>query len=37
VPFAVFAIQKARENHLRILIGVLTMAMGGLILFKAVF
>ncbi len=36
VPFAVFAIQKAREDHLKILIGILTMVMGGLILWKAV-
>ena len=36
VPFAVFAIHKAQEDHLKILIGILTMAMGAAILYKAV-
>ena len=36
VPFAVFAIHKVREGHLKLLIGILTMAMGAVILYKAV-
>ena len=28
VPFAVFAIKKANEDHLKIVIGVLTLSMG---------
>lgn len=35
VPFAVFAINKANENHLKILIGALTFSMGALTIFKA--
>jgi uncharacterized membrane protein YfcA len=35
VPFAVFAINKANEDHLKIIIGVLTMVMGGLTIWKA--
>ncbi|MBU1170239.1 MAG: sulfite exporter TauE/SafE family protein [Proteobacteria bacterium] len=35
VPFSVFAIQKSNENQLKIVIGVLTLAMGGLTIFKA--
>jgi uncharacterized membrane protein YfcA len=35
VPFSVFAINKAKEDHLKIVIGVMTMAMGGLTIWKA--
>ena len=35
VPFSVFAIQKANEDHLKMIIGVLTMAMGVLTIYKA--
>ncbi len=36
VPFAVFAINKANEDHLKIVIGVLTMCMGALTVYKGV-
>ncbi|MEA2009009.1 MAG: sulfite exporter TauE/SafE family protein [Chloroflexota bacterium] len=35
VPFSVFAINKSNENNLKIIIGVLTMAMGILTIYKA--
>ena len=35
VPFSVFAIKKANEDHFRILIGLLTMVMAVLIFYKA--
>lgn len=35
VPFSVFAINKAKEDHLKIVIGIMTMAMGGLTIYKA--
>lgn len=35
VPFAVFAINKAREDQLKIFIGILTMCMGALTIVKA--
>lgn len=35
VPFAVFAINKAKEDHLKIVIGVLTLTMGTLTIYKA--
>lgn len=35
VPFAVFAINKSKEDHLKIIIGVITMSMGMLTIFKA--
>ena len=35
VPFAVFAINKSNEAHLKIVIGVLTMTMGALTVYKA--
>ncbi len=35
VPFSVFAINKSNEDHLKIIIGVLTMAMGALTIYKA--
>ncbi len=34
VPFSVFAINRAHEDHLKIIIGILTMTMGGFIVFK---
>lgn len=34
VPFSVFAVNRTREDHLRLLIGVLTMVMGALTLYK---
>ncbi|HKJ67488.1 MAG TPA: sulfite exporter TauE/SafE family protein [bacterium] len=34
VPFSVFAINKANEDHLRIVIGILTMGMGALTVYK---
>lgn len=34
VPFSVFAISRTRENHLRIVIGSVTMLMGGLTIYK---
>jgi uncharacterized membrane protein YfcA len=37
VPFAVFAINKANEDHLKIVIGVLTFTMGALTIYKAIF
>lgn len=36
VPFAVFAINKSKEDHLRIVIGVLTMGMGIVTIYKAI-
>jgi hypothetical protein len=35
VPFPVFAIRKTRESHLKIVIGVVTVLMGGLTRYKA--
>lgn len=35
VPFSVFAINKAHEDHLKILIGLLTIAMGGFTIYKS--
>lgn len=35
VPFAVFAINKSNEDHLKIVVGVLTMSMGALTIYKA--
>jgi len=35
VPFSVFAINKAKEHHLKVVIGIMTMAMGGFTIFKA--
>lgn len=35
VPFAVFAINKSNEDHLKVVIGVLTLAMGALTIYKA--
>lgn len=35
VPFSVFAVKKANEDHLKIVIGLLTLAMGALTIFKA--
>ncbi|MCF7804436.1 MAG: sulfite exporter TauE/SafE family protein [Candidatus Marinimicrobia bacterium] len=35
VPFSVFAINKSNEDHLKIIIGILTMAMGILIIYKS--
>ena len=35
VPFAVFAINRSNEDHLKVVIGVLTMCMGGLTIYKA--
>ena len=35
VPFAVFAINKSNEDHLKMVIGVLTMVMGILTIYKA--
>jgi hypothetical protein len=35
VPFSVYAINKANEDHLKILIGILTMAMGMLTIYKS--
>ena len=37
VPFAVFAINKSNEDHLKIVIGVLTMGIGALTIYKAIF
>lgn len=37
VPFAVFAINKSNEDHLKIVIGVLTLTIGALTVFKAIF
>jgi len=34
VPFSVFAVNKANEDHLKILIGILTMTMGALTIYK---
>jgi len=34
VPFSVFAINKANEDHLRLIIGILTMSMGALTIYK---
>jgi len=36
VPFSVFAINKSNEDHLKIIIGILTMAMGMLIIYKTI-
>jgi len=36
VPFSVFAVSQTKEKHLRIIIGVLTVAMGALTIYKAV-
>ena len=36
VPFAVFAINKSNEDHLKIIIGVITMTLGGLTIYKAI-
>ena len=36
MPSAVFAVRNAREDRLQIVIGILTMAMGAAILYKAV-
>ena len=35
VPFSVFAVSRTKEDHLRIIIGVLTVAMGALTIYKA--
>jgi uncharacterized membrane protein YfcA len=35
VPFSVFAISKTREHHLKVVIGVVTVLMGGLTIYKA--
>lgn len=35
VPFSVFAINRAHEDHLKIVIGILTMVMGGFTIYKA--
>ncbi len=35
VPFSVFAINKTKESYLKVIIGVVTMLMGGLTLLKA--
>jgi len=37
VPCSVFAINKANEDHLKIVVGVLTLFMGGLTIYKALF
>jgi len=37
VPFSVFAINKSNEGHLKTIIGVLTMAMGALTIYKALY
>jgi len=37
VPCSVFAINKANEDHLKILVGILTLFMGGLTIYKALF
>jgi uncharacterized membrane protein YfcA len=34
VPFSVFAVNKANEDHLKVLIGVLTLVMGALTIYK---
>ena len=34
VPFSVFAVNKAKEDHLKILIGILTIVMGALTIYK---
>lgn len=34
VPFSVFAVSRTRESHLRLIIGVLTMGMGALTIYK---
>jgi uncharacterized membrane protein YfcA len=36
VPFSVFAIKKAHEDHLKILIGMLTLLMGGFTIYKVI-
>jgi uncharacterized membrane protein YfcA len=36
VPFSVFAISKAKEDHLKIVIGLVTIALGALTIYKAV-
>ena len=35
VPFSVFAINKANEDHLKIIVGVVTMSLGALTIYKA--
>mgnify|MGYP002622007894 CR=1 FL=1 len=35
VPFSVFAISKTRESHLKVVIGIVTILMGGLTIYKA--
>lgn len=35
VPFSVFAVSRTKEKHLRLIIGVLTMMMGALTIYKA--
>jgi hypothetical protein len=37
VPFSVFAVNKASEDHLKIVIGILTMGMGGLTIYNVFF
>ncbi len=37
VPCSVFAINKANEDHLKIIVGVLTLFMGGITIYKALF
>lgn len=34
VPFSVFAVSRTKENHLRLIIGILTMGMGALTIYK---
>jgi uncharacterized membrane protein YfcA len=36
VPFSVVAIKKSHENHLKIVIGLLTMLMGGFTIYKSI-
>lgn len=36
VPFSVFVIHKTKENHLKIIIGIMTMVMGGLTICKVI-